>query len=82
MIKLIYRARANELTEDNKDDDAIDLSDELCPLLPLLVSYFLMLDDDEDIAKTYLREYEKLSQDIKRIKDMGKCSYRDVNRWS
>lgn len=82
MIKLIYRARANELTEDSKDDDAIDLSDELCPLLPLLVSYFLMLDDDEDIAKTYLREYEKLSQDIKRIKDMGKCSYRDVNRWS
>lgn len=82
VIRLTYRAAAEEITMDNEDDDKIDISEELSPLLPLLVTYFLWLDDEPDIAGTYLTEYEKLSTRIRRIEGRGTAPYIDVNRWS
>jgi hypothetical protein len=82
IIHLNYRAAAEEITMDNEDDDKIDISEEISPLLPLLVTYFLWMDDEPDIAKTYLSEYEKLSTKIKRIEGRGTAPYIDVNRWS
>lgn len=82
VISFSYRAAAEEISEDSGDEDKIDISDELSPLLPLLVTYFLWLDDEPNIAKEYLREYERLSLDVKRITRGGAISYVDVNGWS
>lgn len=82
VISFDYRAAADEITEDSDDGDKIDISDELTPLLPLLVTYFLWLDDEPDIAKEYLSEYEKLSANIKRLTGGGASPYVDVYRWS
>ena len=82
VISLVYRAASNPISEDSKDSDQIDIAEELTPLLPLLVTYFLWLDDEPDIAKAYLAEYEKTSREIQRIKNKAPSEYVDVNKWS
>lgn len=82
VISLSYRASPSPISEDNRDTDVIDIAEELTPLLPLLVTYFLCLDDEPDIAKTYLSEYEKASREIQKLKNKMPAEYVDVNNWS
>lgn len=82
IISLAYRGADEPLTEDSDEDDEIDISDELSPLLPLLVAYFLCLDDEKDVARLYLSEYEKLSRALRNTELCQTVSYVDVNGWA
>lgn len=82
VISVLYNAKAREITVDSQDGDTVDIRDELTPLLPLLISYFLFIDESPDMARMYLLEYEKLSGAIRRCEIPGAVKYTDVNRWS
>lgn len=82
VISILYSAKASEITIDSEDEKEIDIADELTPLLPLLISYFLFMDESPDMARMYLAEYEKLSGAIRRCEVPGAVKYTDVNRWS
>lgn len=81
-ICVCFRASNLLLTKDMPEDTEIDISAELCPLLPLLVAHFLWLDDQPDKAKEYLSKYESLSKEIKEgRRPRGAGRYLDTNRW-
>ncbi len=82
VISILYSAKAREITLESEDGETIDIADELTPLLPLLISYFLFMDESPDMARMYLAEYEKLSGAIRRCEVPGAVKYTDVNRWS
>ena len=82
VISLVYRAATNPIPEDAENNYLIDIADELTTLLPLLVTYFLWLDEEPDTAKAYLVEYEKASREIQKIKNRMPTEYTDVNGWS
>ena len=81
-ICVCYRSAHQPLTKDMPEDTRIDISEELTPLLTLLVAHFLWLEDQPDKAKEYLSKYESLSKEIKegrRPRTTGR--YLDTNRW-
>ena len=82
VISLIYAATPQPISEDSEEDEKIDISEELSPLLPFLVAYFLWLDEEPDIAKGYLAQFEKLSREIKQSSKISSAAYVDTNRWS
>ncbi len=82
VITFFYSAKAKEITLDSSDKDTVDLADELTPLLPLLISYFLWIEENPDMADIYLSEYEKLSRAIRQRYIPGDVSYADVTRWA
>ena len=82
VISLVYSASAEEVSIDSEDDDTVDISEELTPLLPLLISYFLWVDEHPEMAELYLSEYEKLSRAIKQRETPLAVEYIDVNHWS
>ena len=82
VISFEYSAKAEEISIDSEEDEAVDISEELTPLLPLLISYFLWVDEHPDMAELYLSEYEKLSRAIKRRETPTVAEYIDVNHWS
>ena len=82
VITFFYSARAEEITVDSADEDRVDLADELTPLLPLLISYFLWIEENPDMAGLYLSEYEKLSRAIRQRDIPGEISYTDVSGWA
>ena len=82
VISFEYSAKAEEISIDSEEDEAVDISEELTPLLPLLISYFLWVDEHPDMAELYLSEYEKLSRAIKRRETPTAAEYIDVNHWS
>jgi hypothetical protein len=82
VISLLYNAKAREITVDSEDGDTVDISEELTPLLPLLISYFIWIDENPEMASLYFDEYENLSKAIKQRAMPGAVGYTDVNRWS
>ena len=56
-INLIYERAPREITIDDAERD-IDMTAEMKPLLPLLTSAFLWLDDDWDKSQYYLSLYK------------------------
>lgn len=82
VISLLYSAKAKEISIDSEENDAVDISEELTPLLPLLISYFLWIEEHPDMAELYLSEYEKLSRAIKQRETPLAVEYIDVNHWS
>lgn len=82
VITFFYSARAEEITVDSADGDTVDIDDELSPLLPLLISYFLWIEENPDMAGLYLSEYEKLSRTIRQRAIPGEIGYSDVSGWA
>lgn len=62
IVKLIYRRRPNKLVyvdDPLKDETRIDLDEELCSLLPLLVAAFVLAEDEPNLANTYMNTYKE-----------------------
>ena len=56
--------RPKHITEQTEDTAKINLPDNLMPLIPLLASHYLWLDDDITKAVTYWNEYDQLKDQI------------------
>ena len=56
--------RPRHVTADTEDDAAIGLARNLQPLIPLLASHYVWLDDDIQKATMYWNEYDQLKDII------------------
>lgn len=52
--------------ESAKDDSVIDLAEDLCALLPVLIASYILVDDDPEKAQYYLSLYQERAIDIER----------------
>ena len=67
VIRIKYRRSASQInytTSPEKDDTVIDLDEELCTLLPLLVSAYVWLDDEPEKAAQYYSLYSERTKEI------------------
>lgn len=82
-IILTYRRRLTPLDALAGDDLEIPLREELLPLLSLLASYYLWLDESPELAEDYRKRYEELSASIKAAEArVGSEAYLDLSRWA
>lgn len=56
--------KPKHITESTADDERINLPDNIQPLLPLLASYHIWLDDDITKATMYWNEYDQYKNQI------------------
>jgi hypothetical protein len=64
LYRLWYRKRPETLTLDTPETFVLELDLDVQPLLPLLASHYLWLDDDERKATLYWNEYDDLKGQI------------------
>lgn len=67
VIRIKYRRSASQInytTSPETDDTVIDLDEELCTLLPLLVSAYVWLDDEPEKAAQYYSLYSERTKEI------------------
>jgi len=69
LYKIIYNRRPTPITCDGDavdEETVIDLDEELCALLPLLVASLVWVDDEPEKAQYYLALYQGRAADIER----------------
>lgn len=64
--------KPKRITADTEDDQKINLPDNLMPLVPLLASHYIWLDDDITKATMYWNEYDQLKDQIIAVCRSGK----------
>lgn len=83
--KVHYRRKPASLNAENdaaSDDTVIDLDEELCTLLPLLIASFVWLEDEPSMASYYLSLYRERAVEIeRRIKKLAPVTYRISDGW-
>ncbi len=83
--KVHYR-RCPDGVENNgdpaSDETVIDLDEELCTLLPMLIAFFVWLEDEPTMANYYYSVYKERVADVeRRIRNMTPVTYRSSNGW-
>ncbi len=79
-IFLDYYRTPAPIVKDN-DEQSIDISAEMAPLLPLLTASFLWLDDDSDKAQYYLALYRQSLATIMRYSLRAVNNEYETNGW-
>ena len=64
--------KPKRITVETEDDQKINLPDNLMPLVPLLASHYIWLDDDITKATMYWNEYDQLKDQIIAVCRSGK----------
>lgn len=84
-FKVLYNRRPKELIAKGlaqDDEDVIDLDEELCSLLPVLIASFIWLEDEPDRAQYYYSQYQARAGEIlAREKNLSPVQYRSCNGW-
>ena len=65
LMEVYYVAYPTRITESTPDDFEIELDKPALPLVPLLASYFIWLDDDERKATMYYNMYDMKLNEIR-----------------
>lgn len=60
-VEYIYKPQQFSYTDDITDETQINLDDDLCALLPLLIASYIWLDDEPEKAQYYLNLYTERS---------------------
>ena len=85
LYKILYRRRPNEISSDDDaatNADVIDLDEELCTLLPILIASYVWVEDEPDMAEYYLNLYRERSADIeRRHRNAAPVIIRNKNGW-
>lgn len=63
-LKIYYKKQAQQYTIDTEDEVEIDLGRKYHPLIPLLASYYVWLEDDQTKATMYYNRYETMMQSM------------------
>ena len=85
IYKITYNRRPRALVYENDpadDDTEIDLDEDLCTLMPLLVASYLCLDGEEAKAAHYLTLYQSEALNIeRRARNYSPGEYKNVTGW-
>ena len=84
-FKVLYNRRPKELINKGSaqdDEDVIDLDEELCSLIPVLIASYIWLEDEPDRAQYYYSQYQARAGEIlAREKNLSPVQYRSCNGW-
>ena len=80
--RIRYRKRAPTVTEETDDESELPLDRDLAELAPLLIAYYLLLDDDPDKALAYLVLYREQANAIRQSDPRTRAGgYYSTNNW-
>ena len=83
--RIIYRHRPNEIIEHDyvsEDDTVIDLDEDLCALLPLLIASYVWAEDEPEKANYYMSLYQLRAAEVERkIRNASPVTIRNANGW-
>ena len=83
--KVIYRRKPKPVSRDydaEENEEVIDLDEEICTLLPLLVASYIWLDDEPEISARYMDMYRERAAEITRAAfDAAPVFVRSCNNW-
>ena len=84
-FKVLYRRKPAEIEyigSASEDETVIDLDEELCSLLPILIASYIWVEDEPAMAEYYLTLYRERAMDIeRRTKDATPVTIRNTNGW-
>ena len=84
-FKILYNRRPKELiyTGSAQDDDSVlDLDEELCTLIPVLIASYIWLEDEPDRAQYYYSQYQARAGEIlARERNLSPVQYKSCNSW-
>lgn len=83
--KVIYHRRPRPIENDgalSEDNTVIDLDEELCSLLPILIASYIWMDDEPEKAQLYLSIYQsRVAYMMSYIKNPSPVNMRSTNGW-
>lgn len=84
-FKVLYHRRPKEMINKGiaaDDDSVIDLDEELCTLLPVLIASYIWLEDEPDRAQYYNTLYQQRAAEIvSREKNFSPVHISSCNNW-
>ena len=85
LFKVIYNRKPKSIEntgEASEDSTVIDLDEDLCALLPILVASYVWMDDEPEKAQYYLMLYRERAVDIeRRIYNATPVPIKSSNGW-
>ncbi len=85
LYKVVYNRQPKKITSSGAaqdDNSIIDLDEELCALLPLLVASYIWVEDEPEKAQYYLMLYKERAVDIERRLISAKpVQINSINGW-
>ena len=85
IYKIAYNHKPAVISDEGlaaSDDTPIDLDEDLCALLPLLVASYIWVDDEPDKAQYYLTLYRERAAEIAgRASNFKPATIKSVNGW-
>ena len=85
VYKVLYRRKPVAIkTENNPEsnNDLIDLDEELCSLMPLLIASYVWVEDEPSMAEYYLNLYrERAAEIFQRVRNASPAIIRNSNGW-
>ncbi len=83
--EVLYKHKPQELInngEPTEDEAEIDLADDLCALLPILIAAYVWAEDEPNLASYYLNLYREQAIEIeRRSRNMTPVSHISVDGW-
>ena len=84
-FKVLYKRKPKEIENTgaaSEDNTVIDLDEELCTLLPILIASYIWVEDEPAMAEYYLSLYRERAMDIeRRIRNTAPVSIKNTSGW-
>ena len=84
-FKVLYNRRPKELINNGSaqdDDSVLDLDEELCSLIPVLIASYIWLEDEPDRAQYYYSQYQARAGEIlARERNLSPVQIKSCNGW-
>ncbi len=84
-FKVLYKRKPREIENfgaASEDEAVIDLDEELCSLLPILIASYVWVEDEPSMAEYYLALYRERAMDIeRRIRSTAPVAIKNTNGW-
>ena len=85
LYTVVYNRKPQTIVDDGDvayDTTAIDLDEDLCALLPLLIASFIWADDEPEKAQYYLSVYRERAADLeRRITSVAPVAIKNIYGW-
>ena len=84
-FKVLYKRKPKEIDNEesaSENEEIIDLDEELCTLLPILIASYVLIEDEPAMAEHYIALYRERALDVeRRIINNTPVTIRNKNGW-